>query len=791
MSNKGFYIEADAPIYVNLRYRASAQGSGLVSKGEAALGKVFFRNGGFTNGRPIDTDYYLNFASVMAVETGTTTVTFSDIFSMIPEASGYPDIERFIETYDTDGNINDIVVELDQFETFVVAMKAARWGDVEDPPTGNLADQGYPYPIANRDALVGMSIESSKNIAVISGGANGSMTETETGRDHGIDQIVGLDKAGTEFIFIEGNRSIGEPDDFDNAIIVAHEDDTAVYLRGETTATVTLTAGQFYSIEGNEYSNTTNGGNLYVRTSKKAYAYQAIAYGNTANTDLWFVPPLSCTSIETIETIPNIRDAAGQNWNTFLTIVAPATASVTISDENTPTPTWTGNFTNGSVTINNIAGAATGTDKSFGRTVIGNPDYTTYKIQGLRGNVSIFSNYPDGSKAELYAAYYNSSVNATAGAFYSGFPSPPDSSFNEAGAAGLNDCIPFVSLSLTNFSDFDSVEWEYWNGEGAVNYTTVAGWDTQTVTPTQVGFYKAIGVITCSGSDPYRLESNPKKVSNCPVDTDSDGIYDNIDVDIDNDGIYNTVESRLVSSLNLSDINVPTLVFPDSSTNNSIPSSTFTRSNPGTVNMTGQTSGAFQLTVPPGESGAYKLSFTEPVNIKLFEDINFAHTFITGDTYKVSIFPTSLTLTMIDPGDELRVDTNQNNVYDSGVVTYTSSEILFTFDGAADNSNRFSFQADGVREITLTQVGAPTASGNVVFNGVFSIEYLNTDTDSDTISNAYDHDSDEDACFDTREAGFTDGDSNGYLGSDPVTVDNELSAEPGRVNNQGEGYTNS
>ena len=98
ISNKGCYIEADAPIYVNLRYRASAQGSGLVSKGEAALGRSF-RNGGFTNGNP-STDYYLNFASVMAVEAGTTTVTFSDIFSMIPEASGYPDIERYNETYD-------------------------------------------------------------------------------------------------------------------------------------------------------------------------------------------------------------------------------------------------------------------------------------------------------------------------------------------------------------------------------------------------------------------------------------------------------------------------------------------------------------------------------------------------------------------------------------------------------------------------------------------------------------------------------------------------------------------
>ena len=69
------------------------------------------------------------------------------------------------------------------------------------------------------------------------------------------------------------------------------------------------------------------------------------------------------------------------------------------------------------------------------------------------------------------------------------------------------------------FSDFDSVEWEYWNGEGAVNYNTVAGWDTQPLL-LHKGFYKAIGVITCSGSDP--IVDQIQKVSNCPVDTDSD-----------------------------------------------------------------------------------------------------------------------------------------------------------------------------------------------------------------------------------------------------------------------------
>ena len=95
ISDKGYYIEADAPIYVNIRYRASAQASGLVSKGEAALGKSF-RAGGFTNGSPADAQY-INFASVMAVEAGITTVTFSDINNNA--GSGYADMENIVEVF--------------------------------------------------------------------------------------------------------------------------------------------------------------------------------------------------------------------------------------------------------------------------------------------------------------------------------------------------------------------------------------------------------------------------------------------------------------------------------------------------------------------------------------------------------------------------------------------------------------------------------------------------------------------------------------------------------------------
>ena len=57
------------------------------------------------------------------------------------------------------------------------------------------------------------------------------MTSTESGRDNGVDQIVGADKTGDEFIFIRGNPTEGTLD-YDDAIIVANEDDTKVYIDG-------------------------------------------------------------------------------------------------------------------------------------------------------------------------------------------------------------------------------------------------------------------------------------------------------------------------------------------------------------------------------------------------------------------------------------------------------------------------------------------------------------------------------------------------------------------------------
>ena len=69
-------------------------------------------------------------------------------------------------------------------------------------------------------------------------------------------------------------------------------------------------------------------------------------------------------------------------------------------------------------------------------------------------------------------------------------------------------------------------------------------------------------------------------------------------------------------------------------------------------------------------------------------------------------------------------------------------------------------------------------------DGILDVDEDTTDIDGDGFPNYIDLDSDGDGCPDAIEAGFTDPDNNGYLGTSPVLV-----GPKGKVLNQG-GYTN-
>ena len=77
-------------------------------------------------------------------------------------------------------------------------------------------------------------------------------------------------------------KSQGE-DENERPLIVAHEDNTEVFLNGATSANRILNAGEYWSISGTEYSSFAEGSHMFVKTSK-VFAYQAIgSIGNSGN----------------------------------------------------------------------------------------------------------------------------------------------------------------------------------------------------------------------------------------------------------------------------------------------------------------------------------------------------------------------------------------------------------------------------------------------------------------------------------------------------------------------------
>ena len=197
----------------------------------------------------------------------------------------------------------------------------------------------------------------------------------------------------------------------------------------------TINKGGYYLIEGAQYNSN---GNMYVQTSKPAFAYQGIgANGSEANQSLFFVPPLSCENRGKVDNIPNIERIGSIIFSGGITIVTNKNATVNINSQPIANFTTFGPFD-----------------------VDGNANYVTYKVTNLTGDISI------DSSDELYCAYFNQNGAATSGSFYSGFPSAPEINF-ETTVSTLGNCIPNLTLQAANTELFDSFDWLFNDETGA------------------------------------------------------------------------------------------------------------------------------------------------------------------------------------------------------------------------------------------------------------------------------------------------------------------------------------
>ena len=488
ISNKGYIIQSEKPVYVSVRLTAGSQNQAgsLVSKGLAGIGSTF-RVGTFTNLKDFSSanQDYINFVSVMATENNTQL----DISDLPPDV--------VIE------NNTPLSVVLDAGESYIIALNPA-----ETP--------------SNRDGLIGALVSSNKPVAVNCGSFNGS-NSNGGGRDAGIDQIAPLETIAiegqehSEYIFVRANGFDG----IERPLIVAHYDNTEVWVDGDSGSAfgglqAVLNAGDYISLNGGFFSTqsasgSNPGGNLYVWTSKTTFAYQGIGgTSNEANQELFFVPPLNCETPRTIDNIPLIQSSGsgGATFNGGVTIVAETGATVNVNG----TPTT-----------------------ATPQTVYGNSNYVTYLVNGLSGNVSVTS---DG---QIYVSYYGANGAAALGGFYSGFIFKPEIISNAVDITVNELCIPFIELSLSTEESFDAYQWFY-------NGTAIPGATQETFTPQSPGFYQLEGIIL----DCSTVLSDNIPVSGCVGDYDNDGINNNLDVDYDNDGILNTQESNCEFSFDLS-----------------------------------------------------------------------------------------------------------------------------------------------------------------------------------------------------------------------------------------------
>lgn len=815
ITNKGYIIEADDLIYVSVRLNASPNqnggynhAGGIVSKGNSALGTTF-RLGAMLN--PLNDQTLLNFASILATENNTT-VTISDIKNGSILENGL-------------AVTGPIVVHLNKNESYIIALE-----NIQNTPLNSPS---------NSSKIIGGLVQSDKAVVVNTGSFGGSnSTELRngnpSGRDLGFDQIVPFEKTGKEYIFVKGEGY----DQIERVLLVAHNPQTEVYLNGSTTPSYTLQPGEYAPIDGFQFVNN----NLYVRTTENVFAYQSIGglkpttppytrdnpqNNPTANQNMFFVPPLNCSTPNVVDNIPQIQSIGSTFYTGGLNIVTEKGATVLIN--NTP--------------IN-----------SSPEDITGNPDYVRYTVNSLDGNVSVKST------KQVYVSYFGTNDAATYGGYYSGFDTKPEITSDKINV-GTSNCIPNLVLHVSTVLNYDTFEWFF-------NNASIPNANSNSYSPTQPGFYQVKASISGCGTTAF---SDIIPVSNCPTDIDNDNVNNNIDLDNDNDGITNCTESYGNQNINITNLNSGNITvgnYTNSFTGN-ITTSTIANPTPFRGNSDGSI--ISNILTGKGNFAKYNLTFTQPISVGI-EYVPTANTtdLLNANAEYIIATDVNKTITVLNPNNQLLIDTNYDGIYESGVTEYSSFEIRFQLNGivpltagtgnfkflthlvnsisfthknlseTAENRSTLKFFAicvpkdsdgdgipdqldldsdnDGIPDSTEGQSNNFALSSTVDTNknGIFDIfesrlipidtdndgvpDYIDLDsdndgildsiettidTDTDGISNYRDLDSDNDLCSDVIEAGFSDPNGDGILGSiTPPTVDSK-----GLVTSRTNGYT--
>jgi len=459
LTNSGLRFESPSGnrFYVNYRGNSQSQAASLTAKGRQALG-TSFKWGGVPNlgGR---NNSKSNTLGIMATEDNTTVTLFGYdpdcTFRIGNDANAITD-----NTYTITLNANESFV----FENYV--------GNV-NPPS-----------LAQQQGWLGASIEADKDIVISNGSINFGRQPNNGNRDAGIDQPVPENRLGKDYVFVRGNGNADGRTEF--PVIIATVDNTQIFVNGNATPLATLNNGDFFEVPSSYYSSTNVGANMYVRTSKDAYAYQCLAGASQVYTQgLNFVAPVNCLLPDVMDNIPNIRDMAGTQVTGGMTIIAAA---------NTPDANIVVTDGNGPVTLpaaNPVAGSA---------------DWKTFYVPNLNGNVRVQSTGP------MAVGFFGFNGARGVAGYFSGFDTAPEVSLSIRGGNGC-----FVGSEIYEADSSNTFDAYQWYGDGQ----PIPGENGPTYAPTIAGDYflrVTKGPCTYDSNTIEALYCDPDIVVNKTVD---------------------------------------------------------------------------------------------------------------------------------------------------------------------------------------------------------------------------------------------------------------------------------
>lgn len=371
------FFSADGPFFVNIRHVTAVHGGSLTAKGTYAKGTDFRSGHLFNYSLPSwYRDRRSHFISVMATED--TDVSFSDIKC------------SFLSTYNAGilslrpiSATDVITVSLKKGESYLIAV------DFEFSSFYNLGTNAW-------NGLNGTHITSTKPIVVNTGSWTAGADDAQ---EIGIDQIVPTDQLRDKYVVMRGK---GVDIDQERTIVVATEDNTEVYINGNSSPSYTIAnKGDFvilddlFNSRGDVKYN-----NLFIDTKgKSVYVYQTMS-GDVYKTNIGlnFIPPLSSTGMKEV-TIPFADYLAGkQVSDAAITILTQKNAVVEYQKT--------------------VGGVTTYYTLSLADAIAinGNSEWVSYIIEG-----DVHGNYRFNSNKAINVAWTVRSGWVGAAGYYSGF----------------------------------------------------------------------------------------------------------------------------------------------------------------------------------------------------------------------------------------------------------------------------------------------------------------------------------------------------------------------------------